>query len=192
MSDKIKILLVEDDIDFMYLIRKMISQDKTLDFAGYAESKFAGIELAKKIEPDIVLMDLNLSNNEFEGIEAAREIKLATNAKILLLTSNEESKAVITASKKSFASGYIFKSQCQTLNDVIQKTAHSHTPQAQIIKELILQDLSEAERGVFDTMLGTEPIFYSADKTIANQKTNIFKKLGIKNTRELIHIFKNW
>jgi len=29
-------------------------------------------------------------------------------------------------------------------------------------------------------------------KTVANQKTNIFKKLGLKNTNELVHIFKDW
>lgn len=192
MSDKIKILLVEDDNDFSYLIKKMIEQDKTLDFVAYAENKFSGIELAKKIQPDIVLMDLNLANREFEGIEAAKEIKLVTNAKILLLTSNEKYETVIDASKKSFASGYIFKSQCQALNDTIQKTARSHTPMAHMIKELILTELTEAERIVFDMIFGSRSTVGSTDKTIANHKTEIFRKLGIKNTRELIHIFKNW
>jgi DNA-binding CsgD family transcriptional regulator len=29
-------------------------------------------------------------------------------------------------------------------------------------------------------------------KTIANQKTSIFKKLGIKNTDELFAVFRDW
>ena len=192
MADKVKVLLVEDDTDFAYLTTKEIGKSESLEFVAYAENKYTGIELAKKYQPDIVLMDLQLSKNELDGIETAKTIKLATNAKILLLTSIEDFNTIINASKKSFASGYIFKSQSQTLNEIIQQTALSHTPQEQFIKELILSDLSEAERSVFDMIFGKDTIVKSSDKTIANQKTNIFKKLGLKSTQDIIHIFRNW
>lgn len=192
MLDKIKVLLVEDDLDFVYLIEKMITSDDALDFIAYAENQLIGIELAKSLQPDIVLMDLNLSKNDLDGIEVAKEIRLATNAKIILLTSFEQPEIIIKASKQTFASGYVFKSQCQTLTDIIKKTATYHTPQEQFIKELVLQDLTEAERGVLDMLFKTGFVLQSTVKTIANQKTNIFKKLGLKNTHELAHIFNNW
>lgn len=190
MGDKIRVFPVEDDLDFVFLLQKMIEQDSALEFLTYAENKIAGIEITKRINPDIVLMDLNLSGSELDGIEAAKEIRLTTNAKVLLLTSFEEPEIVINASKKSYASGYIFKSQFQALSDVIKQTVNSRMPQEQFIKELILSDLSPAERSVLNLMLGDGHDLKSTSKTIANQKTSIFKKLGLRNTNELLHLFR--
>jgi len=192
MTEKIKVLLVEDDLDFVFLIRKMIKQDASLDYSGHAVSGKDGVTLAKKLLPEIVLMDLNLSKSDLDGIEAAREIRVSTDAKIILLTSFEQPDIIINASKKAFASGYVFKSQCQTLTDIIHKTAVSGTPQSQFIKELFLQDLTSAERHIVNIMLGADTSAQSTEKTIANQKTSIFRKLGLKNTNELNHIFRNW
>ena len=192
MIEKITVLLVEDDLDFVYLIRKMLERDSSLYFLGHVDNKTDAVNFAKRLSPNIVLMDLNLSKSELDGIEAAREIRLATDARVLLLTSFEQSKISINASKKAFASGYIFKSQCQTLTETIRKTARTQTPQGQFIREMILQDLTATERHIFGMMLGEDGTTQSTEKTIANQKTSIFRKLGLKNRNELLHIFRNW
>jgi len=191
MEEKIRVLLVEDDIDFVFLIKKLIKKDKRLESVGYAQSKVLGVELAKELKPDIVLMDLNLSGSELDGIEAAKEIKLSTGAKILLLTSFEQPDIIINASKKAFASGYVYKSQCQTLADTIYKTATSITPQELFIKEMIKNELTSAEQGVIKDM-AAGVMSVSSFSTIANQKTSIFKKLGIKSTDELVKVIKHW
>ena len=92
---KIRILLIENDIDFVYLIRKTIEQTDDLTFCTYAENGYAGLELARKLRPDIVLTDLNLTGNNLDGIEVSRQIRLSTNAKVLLLTSFEDPSIVI-------------------------------------------------------------------------------------------------
>lgn len=92
---KIRILLIENDIDFVYLIRKTIEQTDDLMFCTYAENGYAGLELARKLRPDIVLTDLNLTGNNLDGIEVSRQIRLSTNAKVLLLTSFEDPSIVI-------------------------------------------------------------------------------------------------
>lgn len=189
MSGTIKVLLVEDDLDFVYLIKKMITDDSRLEFLGHAGSRQEAVPMAKAIQPDIVLMDLNLSKNELDGIDAAKEIGLCTKARIILLTSFEQPEVIISASKKAFACAYVFKSHYQQLPDIIARAAASHTPQEQMINELILQDLSPAERSIVEIMTGKGSTLHSASKTINNQKTNIFKKLGIKNSNELIHLF---
>ena len=96
---------------------------------------------------------------------------------------------MVEASKKSFASGYVFKSQFELIPDCIRKTAQGHTPQEYLINSLILAELSPAEQSIFDNMLGTDVAILSPQKIVANQKTNIFKELGVKNQGELIHIF---
>ena len=190
ICNKIRILLIENDIDFVYLIRNTIEHTEDIHFCTYAETALAGLELARSLNPDIVLTDLNLSGNQLDGIGVSRKIRLSTNAKVLLLTSFEAPSIVISASKESFASGYIFKSQCRNLCEIIRETAAGTTVQERFIQELILQELSSAERTVFDMMLGRDVEILSSEKTIANQKTAIFKKLGLKNQHELLHIFQ--
>ena len=194
MQSRVKTFLVEDDNDFAYLISNIVSQDKRLHFAGHATERAKAIELVTDLRPDVVLMDLNLTGDELDGVDAAREIRITTGAKILLLTSFEQHDIMIYASKRAFASGYIYKSDCVSLAEIIFKTATTHTPQEGFIRELLLGELSSAERSVLAGILKGEMTSISASslKTIANQKTSIFKKLGLKNTNELISVFKNW
>jgi DNA-binding NarL/FixJ family response regulator len=192
VPNKIKVLLVEDDGDFAFLISKLIEDKDELEFLCHVPDRAAGVKKARKLHPDVVLMDLNLSGDDLDGIDAAKEIRLATDAKVLLLTSYEKPDVVIQAAKRAFASGYIFKSQCKSLADEVYKTATSRTPQEMFIRELLLDELSPAERGVLDGLLDgdVEGRTASSHKTLTNQKTSIFKKLGVKTTAELLRVFR--
>jgi len=186
---KIKILIVEDDPDFNFLLRSLLEQEEDFMLSGCAEAKDEAVKLAQEVQPQIVLMDLNLSPSDpLSGVEAAREIQLVSFAKVILLTSIEDPEISIEASKKAFASGYIFKRQFELISETIRKTAYGHTPQEDFIRALILSDLSYAERTVLDMMLGKDIKLLSSEKTIANQKTKIFKKLGVKHTSELLRL----
>lgn len=189
MENKIRILYVDDDRDFIYLIGKML-HEAGLELCGYAMTKEEGVRLAREYNPGIVLMDLSLSANRMEGIEAAKEIRLVSDAKVILLTSHEQPEISIEACKKSFASGYVFKSQCQLLAETIRTTAAGSTPQEQFIRALTISELSAAEQAVLRGLIGKDIRAASSEKTIANQKTSIFRKLGVKNTGELIRLFR--
>jgi DNA-binding NarL/FixJ family response regulator len=191
MLDPHKVILVEDDPDFIYLIQQAIQQCAAISFLGAARYGGEGIALAQKLRPRVVLMDLNLPGG-IDGVAAARTIRLTTEARVLLLTSCEDYDTIICASRQAFASGYVFKSQCQTLADVICRTAETSTPQAAFIRELVLSALSPAERSIVEMLLKDELTLSSAKKTIANQKTSIFRKLGLHSTAELLHIFRHW
>jgi DNA-binding NarL/FixJ family response regulator len=192
MTNKTKVLLVEDDGDFAFLISKLIGEKEELEFLGHVSSRAAGVEEARKLCPDVVLMDLNLSGDDLDGIDAAKEIRLTTDAKVLLLTSYEKPEVVVQAAKRAFASGYIFKSQCKSLADDVYKTATSRTPQEVFIRQLLIDELSPAERSILDGLLAgdVEGHTASSHKTVINQKTSIFKKLGVKTTAELLRVFR--
>lgn len=191
MANAYKVLLVEDDPDFVYLIRQVIEQCAALRFLRAARRGDEGVALAQQLHPDVVLMDLNLPGGT-DGVAAARAIRLSTDARVLMLTSCEDPSTIIQASRQAFASGYIFKSQCAALADTICRTAAGPTPQAAFIRELTLSSLSPAERSVATMLLGGGAAPSSTTKTIANQKTSIFRKLGLHSTAELVHIFRHW
>ena len=190
-SDKenIRIICVDDDPDFCFLIKSLLEREQDLSLVGAAGNRETALDMVQKHHPHIVLMDLNLSQgDDLGGIEAAKEIRLASQAKIILLTALEDPLISIEASKKAFASGYIFKSQFELIPETIRATAKSTTPQEDFIKALILSELSTAEKTVLDMILGKDIRLLSSEKTIANQKTKIFKKLGVKHGNELIRL----
>ena len=193
MDDVVRFLIVDDDRSFASLFEKLIVGDGRLLYLGNATDRLSGIEMSRRLSPQVVVMDLNLSGDALDGIEAAKEIRVQTGAKVLLLTAYEEQETIINASKKAFASGYIFKSQFHSIADTIYETATSNTPQKELIRELAISELSSAEKAVLkDLVLGNSSLPYSSPSTLANQKTSIFRKLGLKNTKELLNVFQHW
>ena len=189
---EIRVLVVEDDDDFARLILHTLQQSDDLRCVGIAKGRQQAVQMAKQQLPDVVLMDLNLSSSYMDGIDAAREIRTAIHTKIVILTVFENPEIILEASKRSFASGYLFKSKFSLLAGTLRSTVRGHTPQEWMIRSLILSDLSYAERTVFDMMMGKKIELFSSPKTIANQKTTILKKLGLHSQWELNMVFGDY
>ena len=186
---KISVMIVEDDMDFQFLIRRAILREPDMETAGCFDNPAAAVRAALQRPPDIVLMDLSLGKSVSEGISASRPIRLATDSKVLILTSYENPTTVVEAAVNSLAHGYLFKSHFDLLIETIRKTAAGATPQEFMIETLLLSRLSPAERSVFEIMIGRDVTLHSSPKTISNQKTMVLKKLGFSSQNELMHIF---
>ena len=177
MREIIKIIIVEDDADFAYLIQKLLKKHKDIKVVCHCSDKKEALQKVIEEEPDIVLMDLNLGTSSMDGVLLSRKIRVQTDM-------------ILKAAKEAFASGYIFKNQLSLLVEDIRTTAAGYTPQEYLIASSALSCLSEAERAVFEIMMGKENNLQSSPKTIANQKGRIVKKLGLENQKELLHVFR--
>lgn len=187
--ETIRIIIVEDDPDFQYLIQQSLSAQPDLALAACCQDGEEALLAAVRIRPHIVLMDLALPADPMQGVLAARRIRLETKAKVILLTSYEDPATVVQASVNSFASAYVMKSQFPLLLPTIRETAQGVTPQAHLICSALLQSLTPAEMAVFQYMLGAPVTLHSSEKTIANQQTSILHKLGLQNKQQLRHVF---
>ena len=194
MDKKVKVLLVEDDNDFAYLVKYEITRDLRLLFLGHASNKATGIEMSCALNPDIVIMDLYLVGSYNDGIEAAKEIRIKTEAKILFLTGFVDADIMFEATKKAFASGYVFKSQMNNIADTIYNAATKNTPHKLEIIESVRKELTPTEMLILSSLIegNSSVLNYSSLKTITNHKTNIFKKLSLRNEKEVRHVFNNW
>ena len=190
MKESIKVLIVEDDDDFAYLLQKELGRQERIVLVGICREKEEAITQTEALRPDIVLMDLHLGSSYSDGIEASRRIRIATEAKVLILTALGADEIIREAAGRSFASGYIFKDQMPLLIENIYAAADRVTGQERILAQASLSCLSAAEKTVFYMMLGREERLRSSKKTIANQKTQILKKLGLDNVNELRHVFR--
>lgn len=188
--ENIRLLITEDDEDFLFLICGTLGRHKDMSICGTCTDGRTAYQTALSCQPDIVLMDLNLSEN-LDGMEWARKIRLSTDAKIIILTSLDDPDTITKAAAYSFASGYILKTQFSLLTETIRAVAGGPTPQEYFIQSLILSVLSPAEQTVFKMMLGQDIGLQSSPKTLSNQKNSILRKLGLKNQQQLCHLFIN-
>lgn len=102
----LRILLVEDDELFRLGLRMRL-QEEGLEVVAEAEDSQQAVELAKRYELDIVLLDLGLPG--VGGVEACRLIKQQhPNLPILVLTSRSE-KLLISRLIAAGAQGYCLK-----------------------------------------------------------------------------------
>ena len=56
----VRVLLVDDDSDFLESLRPLIEHQPALTVAGLAENGLDAIELADQLEPDAVVIDLHM------------------------------------------------------------------------------------------------------------------------------------
>jgi len=67
-------MIVEDEALFRELLRRTLSSEPGMEVVGEAEDGETALHLAKKMNPDVVLMDIELSG-ELDGIEVALQMK---------------------------------------------------------------------------------------------------------------------
>ena len=105
--DGIKVLLVEDHTMVRLGFSLVFENSKDINLIGEAENGKKGVELALKLNPDVVLMDIGLP--EMDGIQATSLIKKSNpNIKVLIFTSRESEDDVFD-SLSAGADGYIMK-----------------------------------------------------------------------------------
>jgi pilus assembly protein CpaE len=84
-ADKIRILIVDDIAETRENIRKLLQFESDVDVVGAARSGKEGIQLAQELDPDVVLMDINMP--DIDGITATDIIrKKSSHIQVVILS----------------------------------------------------------------------------------------------------------
>ena len=108
MAEKeIRVLLVEDHMMIRMGTALVIEKTEGISLVGEAEDGLQGVEKAKELLPDVILMDIGLP--VIDGIEATKRIReTGINAKVLIFTSRDSDDDVFVALAAG-ADGYVMK-----------------------------------------------------------------------------------
>lgn len=105
--NNIRILLVDDHNLFRSGVKALLQREEGIEVAGEAGNALEGIELAKTLHPDVVLMDISMPG--IKGTKAIQSLLEAVpNASLLMLTVSENENDLFDAIKAG-AKGYILK-----------------------------------------------------------------------------------
>jgi DNA-binding NarL/FixJ family response regulator len=125
----ITIVLAEDHTIVREGFRKMIELEADLQVVGEAQDGRQAVALVKKLQPDVVLMDIAMPL--LNGLEATRQLLVAVPACKVLILSAHGDDAYVSAATESGAVGFLLKQSsahevCRAIRDVHQgKTFYS-------------------------------------------------------------------
>jgi DNA-binding NarL/FixJ family response regulator len=86
----VRVLIVDDQEPFRMAARMVVEATEGFEVAGESDTGERSVEMARELEPDLVLMDVNLPG--INGLEATRQIlaERAGSVVVLLLSTYEE------------------------------------------------------------------------------------------------------
>jgi DNA-binding NarL/FixJ family response regulator len=215
---KIRVLIVDDHAVVRQGLRMFIEMQKDMEVVGEGENGLEAVELAARLNPDVILLDLMMP--QMDGVEATRKIlEGAPHARVLILTSFGEDDKVFPAIRAG-AQGYLLKDiqprdLVQAVRETFQGKAQLHPDIARRLMSAIsgdaplpeqeppslseeLQVLTEREREALDWIargltnreIAAEMVI--SQKTVKTHVSNILNKLGLEDrTRAAIWALKH-
>jgi DNA-binding NarL/FixJ family response regulator len=204
--DRIRILIADDHPVFRYGLRALLITDTTTEVVGEATTGEEAIEKALSLQPDVILMDLNMPG--VNGIEATRRILIEMpHVSVLVLTMFDDDDSVFAAMRAG-ARGYLLKGAegeetVRAINVVHSGEAIFSPSIATRLMQYfgasrpnnppqVFPDLTEREREILTLIAQgyTNPAIAEklvlSPKTVRNHVSNIFSKLQVAGRAEAI------
>jgi DNA-binding NarL/FixJ family response regulator len=204
-AESIRVLIVDDHAPFRAGLRALLTSVAEMEVAGEAENGEAAIREAAKLQPDVILMDIQMPG--MNGIEATRQIYQSNpHIGVIVLTMFEDDDSVFAAMRAG-ARGYLLKGADQA--EILRALHSVKNGEAlfapNIARRLInffaqihpqsqhpFPELTEREREVLDLLArGTSNAEIAnalviSQKTVRNHVSNIFNKLQVADRSQAI------
>ena len=202
---KITVLIADDQTLFREGIKDVLSVERWMEVVGEAADGLDAVAKAKKLKPDVVLMDIRLP--KMDGITATRKIREACpNVNVLMLSSFEDEAHVLDAIQAG-ANGYLSKMlpAADLVNSIktftseglmipqqlmgkllhgLRKMGEGGLPTQSTLTKTEIKVLDFLGRGLSNKELAKE--LNCSVKTIKNHLNSAFHKLGVSSRTEAV------
>jgi len=201
----VKVLIADDQTLFREGIKDVLTGEKWISVVGEAADGEEVVTLAKKLKPDVILMDIKLP--KMDGISATRLIKKTEpNINILMLSSFEDEAHVMDAVQAG-ANGYLSKMlpAAELVNSIrtftteglmipqqmmgkllqgLRKMGEPNAPTQAMLTKTEVKVLDMLGSGLSNKELAME--LNCSVKTIKNHLNSAFHKLGVTSRTEAV------
>lgn len=145
MSDPIKVLLVDDHKIFRRGLAKLIDPMQGFEIVGEAGDGHEAVEQARRLQPDLVLMDIQMPG--LDGIKATRLIKEELpQVNVVMLTVSDADRDLFEAIKCG-AQGYLLKNiEPDDLFAMLKGVSQGEAPISRLTAARILKEFARLSR----------------------------------------------
>jgi DNA-binding NarL/FixJ family response regulator len=206
VESKHKIVIVEDHQLFRDGLKAMLTRRGDIEIVGEAEDGIAALKTIRKLQPDMVLLDLSMP--KMSGLSVLKEIKRELpDTRILLLTIHESDQHVLEAFEAG-ADGYCIKdSSREELMLAIDSILASKTYISPGISDQVMEGFLASQRKLksqsrWDTVTQRErevlkllaeghtnkeigDLLHISVKTVEKHRANLIGKLDLHNVAQL-------
>src|ERR1700728_5194757 len=105
-AERVSVLIADDQRLVRTGFRVILASEPGIEVIGEAADGAEAVELARSLQPDVVLMDIRMPH--LDGFEATRKILAASSGKVLILTTFDSDEYVYEALRAG-ASGFLLK-----------------------------------------------------------------------------------
>lgn len=144
----VKILLVDDSEEMRRSLRKLLEMEPHLEVIGEAENGAVAVEKALKLQPDLVIMDVNMP--VMNGIEATEKISLHCPKTAVIISSVQGERDYFRKAMAAGAKDYLVKPiEAEQLLDAVEAIyAFEKKRQARVKTNLLEDHLTEQSKTV--------------------------------------------
>lgn len=203
----IKVLFVDDHEMVRIGISSYLSTQQDIEVVGEGKSGNEAIELAHKLQPDLILMDLVM--DDMDGVDATAQVKKdLPQIKVVMLTSYIEDNEVYRALDSGVDSYILKTTSASDIAEVVRKTYHGEAVfEAEVLVKMrnrmkqraeLYEMLTEREMEILLLIAkgySNQEIASASHITIKTVKThvsNILSKLEVQDrTQAVIYAFQH-
>jgi DNA-binding NarL/FixJ family response regulator len=192
---EISLLLVEDQTLLREGLRQLVESEPGLRVAGEAGTVQEGIAQAKKLQPDVILLDLKLPDGS--GLEVARQVLAQRDPPAILVLSTYGDVALVRSALDLGASGYIPKSA--SFQEIVAAVRAAATGGVVLHPSLVVKVTRKAEEGLSQEELQMLRLLaqglsyaeigskvYLSERTVRRHMNVIFEKLGVQSRAQAV------
>ncbi|MFO7168364.1 MAG: response regulator transcription factor [Chloroflexota bacterium] len=196
----IRVVIADDHSVVRKGIRELLADEGDIAVVGEARTGQEAIDLALALQPDVVVMDINMP--ELSGVEATRQIRAAApQVRVLALTAYADD-PYIYGLLDAGATGYILKTaEARDIVRAVRSTAAGQSTIDPVVAPRLIARLTDpsghetltdreldvlrlAARGRTNKQIGAELAI--SDRTVQNHLANIYAKLGVASRTEAV------
>ena len=204
MTDSIRIVIADDHPVVRQGLATVLGQEEGLEVVGQAANGLEAVDQARKLQPDIILMDLQMP--EMDGVEAIEEIKMETSDIGIIILTTYDTDDYIFRGIEAGARGYLLKDSppeevikaihtvhkgesmiqpkvASRLIDRFSQLSHDSVPQ-DVLSPREVEVLQLIAKSAVNKEIASE--LFIGESTVKTHIIHIFNKLGVKGRTEAV------
>ena len=204
MTDSIRIVIADDHPVVRQGLATVLGQEEGLEVVGQAANGLEAVDQARKLQPDIILMDLQMP--EMDGVEAIQTIRTETSDIGIIILTTYDTDDYIFRGIEAGARGYLLKDSppeevikaihtvhkgesmiqprvASRLLDRFSQLSHDSVPE-EVLSPREVQVLQLIAKSAVNKEIANE--LFIGESTVKTHIIHIFNKLGVKGRTEAV------